>query len=309
MNVILAAAVLALGSMQGLEEKKAEKLKSEFLKKADWKLDYDAAREEAKKSGKLLFTLFSRSYAPCPACHQLENGPLLTDDFVKFSKDYVLYVHITTMIPGEKYGDLLEQKGGNAFPWLVFMDPTGEIILEHEGPRNAEAFAKSGAKAKEWLSAKEKADKGDKPAQIDFAILQLGMGKIKAADAVKTVAAAGAPSKDQQAKLDAELINAEVREAVLALRSDEQAAELGKKFYARFKEGKPVPTADNAFQSYYILIMNSADEAKDTTTFETTLKALKEKYGSMPGAAAFFEEREQRLKQLQQEKTEKPEKK
>lgn len=302
MNVILAAAVLALASTQSLEEKKAEKLKAEFLKKADWKLDYDAAREEAKKSGKILFTLFSRSYAPCPACHQLESGPLLTDDFAKFAKDYVLYVHITTMIPGEKYGDLLEQKGGTAFPWLVFMDASGDIILEHEGPRTAEAFAKSGARAKDWVALKDKSDKGDKPAQIDFAILQLGMGKVKAAEAVKTIGAAGTPSKDQQAKLDEELINAEVREAVQALRNDDQATELGKKFYARYKEGKPTPTADSAFQSYYILIMNAADEAKDTSTFEKTLKALKEKYGAMPGASAFFEEREQRLKQLQEKK-------
>ena len=302
MHILLASALLALAATQSLEEKKAEKLKSEFLKKAEWKLDFDAAREEATKSGKILFTLFSRSYAPCPACHQLENGALLTDDFAKFAKDYVLYCHVTTMIPGEKYGDLLEQKGGNAFPWLVFMDSTGDIIVEHEGPRNAEAFAKSGAKAKDWVAMKEKADKGDKSASIDFAILQLGMGKVKAAEAVKTIAAAGTPSKEQQAKLDAELINAEVREAVVALRSDEQASELGKKFYARFKEGKAAPTADNAFQSYYILVMNAADEAKDTATFETTLKALKAKYGAMPGAAAFFEEREQRLKQLQEKK-------
>lgn len=299
---LMLAAVLAFSAPQSLEEKKAEKLKAEFLKKADWKLDYDAAREEAKKSGKLLFTLFSRSYAPCPACHQLENGPLLTDDFAKFAKDYVLYVHITTMIPGEKYGNLLEEKGGTAFPWLVFMDATGEIILEHEGPRSAEAFGKSGAKAKDWLALKDKADKGDKPASIDFAILQLGMGKVKAAEAQKTIAAAGSPSKEQQAKLDAELVNAEVREAVTALRSDEQASELGKKFYARYKEGKAAPTADNAFQSYYILIMNAADEAKDAATFEATLKSLKEKYGAMPGAAAFFEEREGRLKQLQEKK-------
>jgi hypothetical protein len=305
-NLILSAAVLALASTvasaQSLEEKKAEKLKSEFLKKADWNLDFDKAKELSKTSGKLMFTLFSRSYSPCPACHALENGPLLTDDFAKFAKDYVLYLHITTMIPGEKYGDLLEQKGGTAFPWLVFMDAGGEIILEHEGPRSAEEFAKSGAKAKDWLSLKDKADKGDKAAKIDFAILQLGMGKIKVDEAQKTIKESGEPSKEQAAKLEAELTNAEIREAVMALRSDEQAAVLGKKFYARYKEGKPTPTADNAYQSYYILVMNAADEAKDVETFSKTLKSLKEKYGAMPGAGAFFEEREKRLKELQDKK-------
>lgn len=40
-----------------------KKLAKEFLKAGGWLTDYDKAREEAKKSGKLLFTYFSRSYA------------------------------------------------------------------------------------------------------------------------------------------------------------------------------------------------------------------------------------------------------
>jgi hypothetical protein len=44
--------------------KRDEKLKKEFLKKADWLLDYDRARAEAKKTGKVLLVYFTRSYAP-----------------------------------------------------------------------------------------------------------------------------------------------------------------------------------------------------------------------------------------------------
>src|SRR5436189_5630341 len=133
MSSAFLAAVLAVLASQdpGLEASRDEKLKSEFLKKADWILDYDKAREESKKTGKPIFALFSRSYAPCPACHALEHGALLTDDFVKFSKDYVLFCHITTMLPGVKYDELLSEKGGNAFPWIVMMDASGEIILAH----------------------------------------------------------------------------------------------------------------------------------------------------------------------------------
>src|SRR5678816_3972798 len=116
MRTLLAALALTLSASiasaqeDDLVAKRDEKLKSEFLKKADWILDYDKARETARSTGKVLLALFSRSYAPCPACHQLENGLLLTEDFAMFSKDYVLFLHVTTMIPGEKYGDLLEQK-------------------------------------------------------------------------------------------------------------------------------------------------------------------------------------------------------
>ncbi|HLY73009.1 MAG TPA: thioredoxin fold domain-containing protein [Planctomycetota bacterium] len=302
-SAILTATLIALAApaamAQSLEEKKAEKLKAEFFKKADWNLDYDKAREESKKSGKPIFALFSRSYAPCPACHQLENGPLLTDDFAKFAKDYVLFCHITTMIQGEKYGDLLEEKGGTAFPWLVFMDATGEIITEHHGARSASEFAKTGETAKSWLALKEKAAKGDPAAQIDFAILQLSMGQVAAEDAAKTIKAAGKPTGEQQARYDAELVNAEVREAVRQVKSDEEAAALGKRFYARHKEGKPAPTSDSALQSYYILILEAAGESKDAATFEATYKILFEKYGKMEGAGAFFEEKEKQLKELQ----------
>jgi hypothetical protein len=295
---VILAALLAAAAQDGLEEKKAEKLKSEFLKKADWMLDYDKAREESKKTGKPIFALFSRSYAPCPACHALEHGPLLADDFAKFAKDYVLFCHITSMIPGEKYGDLLEEKGGNAFPWLVFMDSTGDIITEHRGPRSAADFARTGETARNWLVLKEKASKGDAAAKVDFAIVQLSLGRIKADEAEKAIRESGELTKEQRAKYDAERTNAEVREAVAALRSDEQAEELGRKYYARHKEGKPAPTSDNALQSYCILVMDAAAAAKDAATFEAAYTVLFDKYGKMEGAGAFFEEKARQLKEL-----------
>ena len=50
-------------SQEQLVKLRTEKLAKEVFKKADWVMDYDKARAEAKKSGKLLFTYFTRSYA------------------------------------------------------------------------------------------------------------------------------------------------------------------------------------------------------------------------------------------------------
>jgi hypothetical protein len=47
-----------------LEKKYQEKLKKAFLAAGPWKLDYDAARDEARQAGKSLFVYFTRSYAP-----------------------------------------------------------------------------------------------------------------------------------------------------------------------------------------------------------------------------------------------------
>ncbi len=50
---------------QGSNQKKYEKaLEADFISFGGWETDYDVARARAKKEGKLLFTFFSRSYAP-----------------------------------------------------------------------------------------------------------------------------------------------------------------------------------------------------------------------------------------------------
>jgi hypothetical protein len=304
-SAVLAAALFAcaapgvLAQEDDLGARKAEKLKSEFLKKADWILDYDKAREEAKKTGKPMFTLFSRSYAPCPACHALESGPLLTDDFVKFSKDYVLFCHITSMIPGEKYGDLLEEKGGNAFPWIVFMDAAGEIIMVHGGPRSAEAFAKTGAKAKEYMALQAKAEKGDAAAKVDFAILQVTYYKITVADAEKVIKESGPLTKEQQAAWDSAQVDGRVREDMRSVKSDEDEAVLGRKYYARFKEGKAVfPTSDLPLQYFAVRLLEASEEAKDADAFEAALKVLKDRYGKIEDFAPFFAARDKDLEAL-----------
>jgi len=217
---------------------------------------------------------------------------------VKFSKDYVLFCHITTHIQGEKHGNLLEEKGGDGFPHIIFMDPEGNILAVHEDERSAEGFAKTGAKAKTFLALKEKAAKGDPAAKVDLIIAQLDMGKIKAADADKQLKDAGKLSKEQQAKLDEILVNASVMDIVKAIESENEAKEAGKKFYEMQKSGKPGPTSDQAIQPYYILWMNAAEEAKDAATFEKNLHALKAKFGSNPQAKNFFEAKEKKLEEL-----------
>ena len=50
-------------SQEQLVTLRTEKLAKEVFKKADWVMDYDKARAQAKSSGKLIFTYFTRSYA------------------------------------------------------------------------------------------------------------------------------------------------------------------------------------------------------------------------------------------------------
>ena len=47
-----------------MEERLEAKMAKEFIKSAAWVTDYDQALEQAKKDNKLVFSYFSRSYAP-----------------------------------------------------------------------------------------------------------------------------------------------------------------------------------------------------------------------------------------------------
>jgi len=51
-------------SQEDLKGKRDAKLKEAWVTKAPWILDYDKAKEEAKKGQKLIFAYFSRSYSP-----------------------------------------------------------------------------------------------------------------------------------------------------------------------------------------------------------------------------------------------------
>jgi len=66
MRLALTALVLAVAAdaahAQSNEEKRAQKLKAPFLSKAPWIADYDQARAEAKKAGRLILTYFTTSY-------------------------------------------------------------------------------------------------------------------------------------------------------------------------------------------------------------------------------------------------------
>ena len=58
-----AAAPVRAQDQEAFKQNLAKKLESDFLKAAPWLTDFDQAREEAKKSGKLIFAYFTRSYA------------------------------------------------------------------------------------------------------------------------------------------------------------------------------------------------------------------------------------------------------
>jgi hypothetical protein len=231
----------------------------------------------------------------------LEGGALLQDDFVKFAEGYVLFCHITTRVATDKHQDLLELKGGQGFPHIVFMDSAGNVIAEHEDERSAEAFGKTGEKAKAFLALKAKAEKGDAAAAVDYTIAQLELGQIKGGEAQAKLKGKTL-SKEQQAKVDGLISTAEVREIMETVTQDKTTQEAAaKKFIERKNAGKAAPSDERLVQPYWILMMNHAEGQKDAALFEECLKALKDRFGSNPQAQGFFKVKDDVLKKLKDE--------
>lgn len=223
----------------------------------------------------------------------------MTDEFAKWSKGYVLFCHITTHLATEKYDQLLSEKGGNGFPYLVFMDSEGNVIARHEGSRDAAGFAETGKKAQAFLDLQKKAAKGDRAAKIDLLIAQLELGHLKMDEAQGKLKELGELSKEQKAKVDGLLVGAEVQEILKTVKRGDKpsAIEAGKKFYEMNKAKRPAPMGDNEFQGYWILMMDYAESQKDAAVFEAGLEALKARYGSNI-RAEFVRMNEERLKKI-----------
>ena len=58
------AAASSADERTDLQAKLDAKLALPFVKNGGWRLDYEAARKEAAKEGKLLFVYFTRTFAP-----------------------------------------------------------------------------------------------------------------------------------------------------------------------------------------------------------------------------------------------------
>jgi hypothetical protein len=195
--------------------------------------------------------------------------------FESFAKNVVLFCHITSRVSTDPDQDLLEEKGGEGFPYIVFMDADGNVLSKHEGGRTVDAFEKSRQDVDIYYKAKSAAAKGDKAAEADVVLSEIDFGILtKEAGEAKLK---GLKLKPEQEKRRAQVFyNAEVKDLV-------SGAALGKRFYDDLKAGKK-PTKDDLLGPYYQNIMTYGEQAKKADVFEAGFKGLRAFYESNYGA-------------------------
>ena len=230
----------------------------------------------------------------------MESGPLLQDEFVEFAKKVVLFCHITSRIESDPHQNLLQEKGGRGFPYLVFMDAEGNVVSKATGPRTPAGFEATLASLTAYLEIKAKVDGGDASAKAEMLVLELEMGKIQLAEFDEKIKEAGELSKEQEARLVGLRANDEFTKTMQAIGKkpkEEAIAEAGAKLLEMKKAGH-VPTGDGEFPQFHTILLEYAFSQKDVALFEESLGALKERFGADEGAKDYFAEQEKRLAEL-----------
>lgn len=302
MNALLTALALAAAAQDpaGLKAALDEKLGKPFVKKAPWILDYDKALAESKSSGRLIFAFFTRSYAPCPPCMAVEDGVLVEDGISDFAKRYVLFLHVTSRIEGRRHDNLLEEKGGDAFPCLVFLDAEGRVVGRHEGERTLKAFDETGRLAASVPDLRKQAET-DTAAAVELLRAEHRLG-VLTAEAARTAAGRLKDlNAEQKRRIDGLLADFEVREIRGALRFGpglEEATKAAAAKFAEMKKAGRIPEGESEVQTFWILLLDDAERRRDVAGFEEALKALKARFGQAQEAQDYLRKAEERLEAL-----------
>jgi hypothetical protein len=227
----------------------------------------------------------------------LEAGALSEEKFAEWSKDYVLLCHVTTQVAGEKHANLLQEKGGQGFPYVAFMDAEGAVAGKHQGARTVDGFDETARKAKRFVELKTRAAGGDKAAAIDLFLAEAETGSIPPPDVRKRAAELTDLTPEQKKSLDALLAGLDALEILLTVKPDKQSRiDAGKK-YLDMKMAGRIPSGDVAF-NFWSLILDYCESTKDVATYEEGVRFLRAKLPDHARAKKFLADKEKILEQL-----------
>jgi hypothetical protein len=283
-----ATAIVAIGTtafaqqddLRTLAANRDKKLAAGFFRCAKWTTNYDEARESAKAGNKLIFGYFTRSYAPCGPCMQLEQSVLSSQEFVAFSKDVVLFCHISTRIPTEPFNHLFAEKGGNAFPTLMILDQDGNVLARQCGDRSMRVVRDlyaEGCRFSDLIKQCTCPDsKVDSDTRFDCLTKQIQYGHLAPEAARSRAAAIPRLPADRKAFLESSIVSRECALALLDIRkAPDTAGQLSaaKKLVEMQKAGH-IPSDTNVFP-FWEWVMSYASHNADIKLYEDGLIAMR----------------------------------
>lgn len=206
----------------------------------------------------------------------MESGPLSEEAFAEFTEDVVAFCHITSRVATDKHQDLLQEKGGNGWPYLVFMDATGAVLTEQHD-RTVEGFRSTLADLTNYRTLKAKAAAGDESVAVDLFVAELRLGLVPFEDAKERAAKLEGLSPEQAKIVEQLLINREF-ESILKIRTRAEAAQAFDKVQAMF-EARRIPDGRDLQLRFYDTLLRKGDNDRDPELFATALSEIKKLLG------------------------------
>ncbi|MBI2933142.1 MAG: hypothetical protein HYY16_15975 [Planctomycetes bacterium] len=197
--------------------------------------------------------------------------------------------HVTT----DPYPDLLSEKGGTGFPYLVILDAEGNPLSKVTGARTIEGFEQAAGKAKEFVKFRALAERGDARAQCQILLARLEMGLLNAAEARREAAELKDVPSDLKTRLDGFLADFEVDDVLREVR-----LEAGRRFLQMKKSGR-VPQDGDKGDTFWSHVLEFAEDRSDGDVFEEALEAIKKIYGDQINQK-WVERQEQILKKIRE---------
>ena len=201
---------------------------------------------------------------------------------------FVPYLNVTTHLDDSPDQDLLGEKGGNGFPYLVLMDSEGVVLARRFRPMNADMMKselKAAAEVKaelDKLRKKAKAQPKNEKLQAELAIElalrfapQHSMEELKAHSMVKGL------DEDLVERFNSWYAEKRFNDAYSAAVSgdgtrDEKLAALGESMLGLYKEGVRLPADSDMAAYYYDYAVSGAIAAKDEESARACFTLWKE---------------------------------
>lgn len=238
----------------------------------------------------------------------MESGLFSSTEFPTFAADVVLFCHITSLVEGEPYPDLLSEMGGRGFPTIKFLDAEGGILGEPAG-RSIESFEATLGTIDECAALEAKADRSEEE-EVRLFNAQLELGQLSFEEASARSKGLKGLSDEQRAELDSRLTAMEVEAIFSAIKSEDDVPAAVDKVVAMAKQGRgPTGQGRIPFQ-FWMMTAGWAKENSDVDLFEMAYEGIKKVVGDNPRAAQMLGEMQADLDAMRdagEEEVEEPE--
>lgn len=209
------------------------------------------------------------------------------------------FLHVTTRIEGRKHDGLLSEIGGRAFPHMVWLDASGEVIAQ-QGSQSVKGFEKTLGMLTRRADLTAKAAAGDAGAKVDLALLEGQLGNLDFEEVEEQLDGVEL-SPDQKKTLGMLQADATVNEHILILRrtrGDKDAlADARADLLELYKKGV---YPDRNSWGFWQILRGHAEETKDVKLMTDCVANLKKILAGVdsPRAKKFVTDLEAKLAEM-----------